>query len=177
MTAITMSSVEKGKVEAICDLTPKEMWSHDIPSSWMAIDLVRLVRGATSVLVSHLSQGKGRAVKASRYALRHGGNSKQVSPNLISIELISSHAPQDCLRNWVLTASNDAHDWVTLKRHKMDESLNGPFATSSWDVEAHEGGPWRHFRIVQTGHNSSSHNFLSISGIELYGELYLSKNM
>ena len=59
----------------------------------------------------------------------------------------------------------------------MDESLNAPFATASWDVENQEGGPWRYFRIVQTGHNSSSHNFLSISSIELYGELYLNTDI
>jgi hypothetical protein len=31
---------------------------------------------------------------------------------------------------------------------------------------------FRHFRILQTGHNSSNHNFLVLSGIEIYGELY-----
>jgi len=73
----------------------------------------------------------------------------------------------------VLTASNDNQEWVTLRRHKQEESLNGPFATASWDVEPHEGGPWRYFRVVQTGHNASSHNFLAVSAIELFGELYL----
>jgi hypothetical protein len=159
--AITMSSVEKGRVETICDLTPKEIWSSDIPSSWITVDL-----------------GAGRAIKANRYALRHGGNSKQ-----------------DCLRNWVLKASNDNEEWVTLKRHKNDECLNSPFATNSWvldpsEISASEAsapsssaaaapksmtGPWRYFRIVQTGHNSSSHNFLTLSSIEFFGELYLSK--
>jgi len=31
---------------------------------------------------------------------------------------------------------------------------------------------YRYFRILQTGHNSSNHNFLVLSGVELYGELY-----
>eukprot|EP01128_Nolandella_sp_AFSM9_P002606 TRINITY_DN12979_c0_g1_i1.p1 TRINITY_DN12979_c0_g1~~TRINITY_DN12979_c0_g1_i1.p1 ORF type:complete len:436 (-),score=58.32 TRINITY_DN12979_c0_g1_i1:54-1361(-) len=137
LITVTMSSLEKGKLETICDLSPKECWSQDIPSSWITFDL-----------------GLGRRLKATRYALRHGGNSKQ-----------------DCLRNWVIKGSNDNVEWVTLRRHKFDESLNGPFAASSWELEMDQ--PTRFFQIVQTGHNSSSNNFLSLSGFEMYGDLYV----
>lgn len=41
----------------------------------------------------------------------------------------------DCLRNWVLKASNDNEEWVTIRRHKNDEALNAAFATASWEIE------------------------------------------
>jgi len=137
---VSFSSVEKGDMDNICELEPKECWSADVPSSWVTVDL-----------------GESRAVKPDWYTLRHGGNSKQ-----------------DCLRHWVLKASDDATNWVTLERHQDDKSLNSNFATHSWDINPENcTKPYRYFRILQTGHNSGGHNFLSLSGIEFYGELYL----
>jgi len=140
LVKVSFSSVEKGDMDNICDLDPKECWSADVPSSWVTIDL-----------------GEARSVKPDKYTLRHGGNSKQ-----------------DCLRHWVLKASDDATNWLTLERHQDDKSLNSNFATHSWDINPENcTKPYRYFRILQTGHNSSSHNFLSLNGIEFYGELYL----
>jgi hypothetical protein len=99
--------------------------------------------------------GPQRLLKPTHYTLRHGSNSKQ-----------------DCLRNWVLKASTDATNWEVLMRHIGDESLNSNFATHTWEIRNCTKA-YRYFRIVQTGHNSSYHNFLSISGIEFYGQLYM----
>ena len=52
----------------------------------------------------------------------------------------------------------------------MDCSLNGSFATYSWPLEC--SNHFRFFRVLQTGHNASNNNFLALSGIEIYGELY-----
>lgn len=100
--------------------------------------------------------GEGRRLKLTAYTLRHGVVSKQ-----------------DFIRNWSLKASVDGAEFDTIKRHKDDETLNSAnFSTATWKVSNTEcPKPYRYFRIVQTGHNSSKHNFLAISGIELYGEL------
>ncbi len=69
--------------------------------------------------------------------------------------------------------SNDETNWVPLVRHKADQSLNAPFASKTWEVslpEKEEITAWRYFSVVQTRHNNSETNFLSISGIEFYGE-------
>jgi hypothetical protein len=97
--------------------------------------------------------GRNRSVVPTYYTLRHGGNYKA-----------------DSLRTWDFQGSTDGVQWSLLLRHTNDQSLNGPFATCSWPIKASVG--YRYFRILQTGHNSSNHNFLVISGIELYGELY-----
>ncbi|GAM19142.1 hypothetical protein SAMD00019534_023170 [Acytostelium subglobosum LB1] len=86
------------------------------------------------------------------YTLRHGGNSKQ-----------------DCLRNWVLQGSEDSHDWFNIARYQNDLALNSNYVSHTWSVQC--SSPYRYFRILQTGHNSTSHNFLSLSGVEFYGEL------
>jgi hypothetical protein len=66
--------------------------------------------------------------------------------------------------------SEDGKEWHVIRKHTMDCSLNGPFATKSWPVDCQH--QFRFFRVLQTGHNASNNNFLALSGIELYGELY-----
>jgi hypothetical protein len=98
--------------------------------------------------------GEQRAVVPTYYTLRHGGNYKA-----------------DSLRTWDFQGSVDGTNWTLLRRHVNDESLNEQFATHSWPIEG-QTRAYRFFRILQTGHNSSNHNFLVLSGVELYGSLY-----
>lgn len=65
---------------------------------------------------------------------------------------------------------DESQSWDVLRRHTDDSSLNGPYAMRTWPVESTKA--YRAFRVLQTGHNSSNHNYLVLSGIEFYGELY-----
>jgi hypothetical protein len=56
-----------------------------------------------------------------------------------------------------------------LRRHTEDASLNGPYAMRTWPSSRQKHIA---FRVLQTGHNSPNHNYLVMSGIEFYGELY-----
>ena len=92
----------------------------------------------------------------------------------------------DSLRTWdfqgkqslkqkrlIFIGSVDGKTWLLLRKHIGDTSLTDKWATHSWDIsnnEKHQA--FRYFRILQTGRNSSNHNFLVLSGIELYGDLY-----
>mmetsp|Transcript_4271 Transcript_4271/g.15743 ORF Transcript_4271/g.15743 Transcript_4271/m.15743 type:complete len:509 (-) Transcript_4271:75-1601(-) len=99
--------------------------------------------------------GPTRTVLPSRYTLRHG--SKQNT---------------NVLRSWILEASNDGRDWTLLKAHKNDETLHGTgFATASWPIEDADQA-FRHFRVRQTGPNSTGDDYLVLSGFELYGTLF-----
>ncbi|KAH3763676.1 E3 ubiquitin-protein ligase Ufd4 [Pelomyxa schiedti] len=104
-----------------------------------------------------INLGSGRSFVPNYYTLRHGCNSKA-----------------DCLRNWLLQGSNDGHNWTVILRHTDDTSLTSNFATASWPI-TNCTQSYRYFRILQTGHNSANHNFLAISGIEIYGDLYEAK--
>jgi hypothetical protein len=130
------SSLAKGSRFTLVDISPADVWTNDVPSSWFSIDF-----------------GPHRHICLTYYSLRHGGNYKA-----------------DSLRTWDLQGSMDGIQWKTLKRHNNDKSLNGPYATQSWPVQTTES--YRFFRILQTGHNSSNHNFLVLSGFEFYGMLY-----
>lgn len=89
------------------------------------------------------------------YTLRHGGNYKA-----------------DALRNWDFQGSANGTDWEVLRSHRQDSSLQGPFAIATWEIPPSKRKIFNYFRVIQTGHNSSSHNFLVISNIEIYGELF-----
>lgn len=137
---VTASSVQKGKVPVLVEPTPREFWTNDVPSSWIAIDLRR-----------------DRRLRLHAYALRHGAS-----------------FARDFLRSWVVQGSHDGRDsWVTLARVAGDDSLarSGAFAVHVWSVSPPREA-YRHFRVLQTGHNSGKNNFLVLSGIELFGELF-----
>lgn len=97
--------------------------------------------------------GPHRRITPTYYSLRHGGNYKG-----------------DTLRTWDLQGSIDGVTWKTIKRHSNDKNLNAPYAIASWPVEGCKES-FRFFRILQTSHNSSGHNFLVLSGIEFFGRL------
>jgi hypothetical protein len=79
------------------------------------------------------------------------------------------------LRHWRLEASNDEQAWTILRAHSSDASMgDGPMSVAAWplDAEAVAGRSFRHFRIVQTGQNSTNrYHYLMCAGIELYGVL------
>ncbi len=102
----------------------------------------------------NIDLGPHRAVVPTHYTLRHGANYRA-----------------DSLRNWDMKGSPDGQRWVLLRRHVSDDSLNSNFATFTWPLAGVTPG-LRHFRILQTGHNSSNHNFLVLAGFEIYGTLY-----
>ncbi len=77
-------------------------------------------------------------------------------------------------RNWRLEASNDGQAWTVLRTHSSDASMgDGSMSVAAWplDAETVAGCSFRHFRIFQTGSNSSGANYLLCAGIELYGVL------
>ena len=77
-------------------------------------------------------------------------------------------------RHWELQASDDGRRWATLRSHSGDEGLSDqPMSVAHWPLDAAVVArrAFRHFRIVQTGKDSSGDDNLSCAGIELYGLL------
>lgn len=97
---------------------------------------------------------KDKYVRPTRYTLRH-----------------YSSWETEALRNWVLEGSVDMQRFQILREHRNDTKLYGIGATASWKLDVK--GRYRAFRIRQFGLNSNNHLYLSISGFEIYGEMYL----
>ena len=75
------------------------------------------------------------------------------------------------LRHWRLEGSNDGSSWTTLREHSNDTALAGDaFPAAHWPLPD-VATAYRHFRIYQTGANSSSSHYLMCAGIEVYGVL------
>ena len=95
--------------------------------------------------------GEGRSLVVDHYCLR---SDRQASHKL---------------RNWELQGSLDGQTWQTLRIHQSDTSLPPQaMSTAAWPVDA-GAQAFRHFRIAQTGVNSSGTQHLTCAGIELYG--------
>jgi len=78
----------------------------------------------------------------------------------------------EALRNWELRASKDGKIYDTLLVHTGDAVLNTKGATHTWTIpNSAVKGSYRYFQLEQTGANSSSNNYMSVAGFELYGRL------
>jgi hypothetical protein len=82
------------------------------------------------------------------------------------------------LVHWRFEGSNDGATWTVLKTHTHGTSPfpEHGFSVAAWPVDPPPPAPgaagppgFQHFRIIQTGTNSSGHNHLMCAGIELYG--------
>jgi len=101
------------------------------------------------------------------YQMRYGSKSYKVLP-----------------KAWVLQASNDAQQWVTLRSHENDDSFKKQdYAIASWPIDHntshHFGEAFRYFRIKLTGKTNSSHqdwdHTLVVTGFELFGFAIVSR--
>jgi hypothetical protein len=84
-----------------------------------------------------------------------------------------------CPRNWALEGSNSGVNWVLLKSHANDISINSDHGGFSWPVTGNNNR-YRYFRIRQTGKNSFKaanpkedewSDVLVVAGFEIYGTL------
>lgn len=79
--------------------------------------------------------------------------------------------PEGMLRHWVLEASVDGASWCVLRNHINDQSVMQKGSRAVWPLSA--SSAYRHFRVRQTGLNSSGHFILCFGGFELYGQTNL----
>ena len=101
-----------------------------------------------------ISFTSNQALFVSHYTLRHGrGDGAFV------------------LKNWQFQGSNDGKEWTTLDTHKKSSSLpQKSFSSHTFRIKG-EVTAWRHFRVLQTGMNSSKNYQFYLAGLELYGLL------
>lgn len=98
----------------------------------------------------------GYVFKVERYTLRDGEDYRM-----------------QALRNWELQGSLNGSDWITIKKHEDDRTLNKPNGVATWYIGTiqHQFG-FRFFRILQTGPNAGGNYYLNLAGMELYGQLF-----
>jgi len=78
----------------------------------------------------------------------------------------------ECLRNWVIEASNDGRTWDIVRRHNKDESLKLKGEMATWPLPNKGDARYSKWRIRMTGSNSNRHKYLACSGMEFYGKLF-----
>lgn len=100
---------------------------------------------------------------------------KQHALLLTAYTLCHDHSTSHVLRNWMLEGSANGIDWIILRDHPNDNSIvceRG--ASATFTVQTSQA--YSHFRISQTGINSSGTHVLTLAGIELYGSLAVAEH-
>jgi len=95
-------------------------------------------------------------------------NDYAINPNAYSLRHYSSW-DTEALRNWRFEGSNDNQNWTCLREHRNDTSLNHKGQVHTWRLEC--SGYYSKFRVLQFDKNSNHHLYLSLSGMELYGDV------
>lgn len=100
--------------------------------------------------------GENRTVLVDHYTCRHN----------------ATHTTGYFARKWEFQASNDINaDFDVLCVHSKEMRFNAQTMSLVFEVEQQNNKPYRYFRILQNGPNSSSNFHLMISGMELLGLL------
>lgn len=94
---------------------------------------------------------------------------KQVMPTHYTLRHYSSW-DVEAVRNWNFEGSNDGVEWTVLRKHVNDAGLNAKGAAHTWDLPEAKGS-YRMFRIFQWGVNSNKHNYLALSGFDIFGTM------
>jgi hypothetical protein len=144
------SSIGQGSAENIVGRVPSNTRTCNEPYSYFAVDL-----------------GEGRNLIPTCYSIMNRNSSTNV------------------MMNWNLEGSVDGREWIVLDQrtylpdgpdsYQFDEDqklLKKKGGASSWGLARDFSGAksgFRHFRIVQTGRNSSGNDNLALSCFELYG--------
>ncbi|CAM9424244.1 unnamed protein product, partial [Ectocarpus fasciculatus] len=99
--------------------------------------------------------GSGREFRPTGYSLRH-----------------DMMGQRGVLRNWWFQARRNDGDWEVLSTHIADGSLTVVAGSEAYfPLPEKELKGYQHFRILQTGLNSSGKHRLSCAGFELFGLL------
>ncbi|EFC43282.1 predicted protein [Naegleria gruberi] len=78
----------------------------------------------------------------------------------------------ECLRTWRFQGSIDGLTFTDLKVHNNDSTLTTKSQSATFPItDCNEY--YKYFRILQDGPNSSSNNYLSFGGFEIYGAVKL----
>jgi len=96
---------------------------------------------------------------------------RRIVPRMYSLRHYASY-DTEALRNWNLEASNDGTNWICLRTHKDDSSLEKKGQFASWEI-SNVNESFSQFRVIMTGKNSNDHWYLALSGFEIYGTLLL----
>lgn len=101
------------------------------------------------------------------------GSNRQLIPNHYCLR--GFEKMKKILKSWELQAKRELNEnWITIKSHHNDQSKlilnNQPYPIGSWSISGIKQ-PYRYFRILQMDHRDKYSNFLTCSGIELYGTL------
>ena len=100
------------------------------------------------------------------------GSERQLIPNHYCLR--GYEKMKKILKSWELQAKREEQEnWTTLKNHHNDTKLtvtSQPYPIGSWSLPEIKQ-PYRYFRILQMDHQDKNANFLTCSGIELYGTL------
>lgn len=173
---VTMSSVRVGhKLYITSRIKKLNTWTESEENSSITINL-----------------GEYRSFELTKYTLRHGFNRSNDSLRNWVIEGCNTssktkvnhyNAKGNIYTPFPPALDNDDHTnvedtkentkWTILKEHTDDESLGGNYESQSWDITANKCQPFNKFRIRSTGKDHNGSNFMTINGIELYGQLFM----
>lgn len=74
-------------------------------------------------------------------------------------------------KNWILEGSDDGREWVEMDRHEDCPDLNNKNAIQNYKIKG-DFKEFKYIRVKQIGKNWANKDQLTLSKVELFGDLY-----
>jgi hypothetical protein len=88
-----------------------------------------------------------------------------------SYQLRSYQSTVNLPRNWKIQGSNNASTWTDLDSRSSDTTFTTANQWGYWTVNQGVTSYWQYIRMLSTGVDSGSANYLTLGQIELYGAI------
>jgi hypothetical protein len=125
--------------------------------------------GNVSQIVSRIPNGFFTNNSAGSWIQIDFGASRTVRVD--SYQLRNYNLAVNLLRNWKIQGSTNGSTWTDLDVRTSDTTLTAANQWGNWTVNQGNTSFWRYVRLLSTGVDSGSANYICLGQIELYGAI------
>lgn len=144
-------------------------WVNPHATGIVTVSASSVGSGNVSMLVGRLPNSFYTANSAGSWIQLDFGPSRTVRVD--SYQLRHSNFSSNYLRNWKLQGSMDGSTWTDLDVRSNDATITARNQFANFTPSVGNTSFWRYIRLLSTGVDSNSANFLCLGQIELYGAI------
>jgi hypothetical protein len=166
----TLSFNAVGDINGICYWLGSKngSWVNPHTSGRLQVSMSGIGGGTVEKIVDRLGSATIYTLNAVNSWIAIDFLNYKIKPNYYSIR--HDNETGYYLRNWKLQGSNDATNWIDLDEKNNNTAINSPDRWGGFPLSG-IASFYKILRILQTGLNSNSDNYLVIGELEFYGDV------
>jgi hypothetical protein len=144
-------------------------WVHPHATGQVTVSASSINTGNVSMLVNRAQNVFSTNNSAGSWVQLDFGASRTVRVD--AYQLRNYNGGSNLLRNWKIQGSNNGSTWTDLDARTSDATFTTSSQWGYWTANQGNTSYWRYIRLLSTGVDSGSANYISLGQIELYGAI------